>query len=402
VNEEKPMTRRLAVCVALAALGVAVTSGPAAAQDEQPQVARRESGLMRHPLGAIARQVKEFLGDRAVDGVSIGTFAGPPSMPSSAGPGLAMVLSEELEAVGVKVKRRAKVGVSGTYRPVEEGPPAANSGDYPLGGKTSAAKKLRGSVKVRLEDEEGKTLKEFEAMAYDPGDVAALFGLSYTRPANATRDRFQSDDEALADLAKKLKTPKVAIEGAQVRSSPDSPYAVEVLVKGPDGQFAPRAPQEDDGLAFVPLKRGEVFVIRLVNQSRLEMAVELSIDGLSTFAFSEVRQAKRWIVPPRQQILVRGWHVSTKELNEFLIGEYAKSALAELGGTPDKVGTITAKWVACWPKNAEPPEDEPKDMSITSMPPDLAGRGDKVKVNTQLVQREFGVPRSIVTVRYAK
>jgi hypothetical protein len=211
-------------------------------------------------------------------------------------------------------------------------------------------------------------------------------------------------------LAASIRAPKVALKGSLVRSAPDSPYAVEVLVKVPGGQYRPRTPKEADGLAFVPIELGETYAVRLVNQADHEAAVELSIDGLSTFAFSEVRQARRWIVPARGQILVRGWHISPKEINEFLITEYAKTAVAELGGSPEKIGTVTAVFRACWDRSAPPPAGEPTEKPMPSGPPvpqssvgPGTGRGEKVVQDSQLVtDRVDGVVRSVVSVRYAK
>ena len=44
-----------------------------------------------------------------------------------------------------------------------------------------------------------------------------------------------------------------------------------------------------EGLPFVEISRDEIYEIRLINNSPLEAAVQITIDGLSTFAFSEVR-----------------------------------------------------------------------------------------------------------------
>src|SRR5947209_6429604 len=162
------MTR---LAVAVAAL-TAFAAGPACGAEPEP----RASGLMRPQLAEVATNIKKFLAGRGVDAVAVGAFTGPSNLATSAGPGLARVLTEELERVGVQVKRQARVGLSGTYRPVEE-----KRDDGPIGTGTD----LRVVVKTRVEDETGKVLVEFEKAAYSDGEVATLLGLTYNRPRNA-------------------------------------------------------------------------------------------------------------------------------------------------------------------------------------------------------------------------
>ena len=53
----------------------------------------------------------------------------------------------------------------------------------------------------------------------------------------------------------------------------------------------PRAAVLDkEGLAFVNIKRGEVYSARVTNRADHDVAATLAIDGLTMFAFSENRQ----------------------------------------------------------------------------------------------------------------
>src|SRR4029077_21190276 len=87
-----------------------------------------------------------------------------------------------------------------------------------------------------------------------------------------------------------IDNPRFPISGARA-SEPDSPYGIEVLVKT-RGEYQPRPAQLVDGLAFVPIKRDEVYAIKLINDTPHDAAVTLSIDGLNVFAFSEVKDPK--------------------------------------------------------------------------------------------------------------
>jgi hypothetical protein len=398
---------KLAATIALLASCLAL---PARAAEPEP----RASGLMRSQLGEVATNIKKFLAGRNEDTVAIGAFTGPANLATSAGPGLARVLAEELERAGIRIKRQAKIGLSGTYRPVEE---KANQE-----GSNEPFTDLRVVVKTRVEDETGKVLVEFEKTAYDVAEVGTLLGLTYNRPRNALDSQKQENYRvSAAALIDGLKRPSVAVAGSVVRSAAGSPYGVELLIKGRDGQYRPRAARAEDGLAFVPISRGEVYAVRLTNRTPFEAACELNIDGLSTFAFSELRQARRWIIPPNQIVTVVGWHISQREANEFLITEYAKTAVAELGASPASIGTITAQFTACWEKGRDPPEGDPQPLRIarpgagmvetsSDLPapqggvnrPDGTARGEKVEVKTEVVTRDFGVTRSIVSIRYSK
>src|SRR4029434_6093340 len=90
--------------------------------------------------------------------------------------------------------------------------------------------------------------------------------------------------ERNAEIEKSLDKPKVNVQGARVSAAADSPYAVEVWAAPRRGaKYQPRTATVKDGLAFVPLSRGEVFGVRLINKSPLDAAVTLTIDGLNLY-----------------------------------------------------------------------------------------------------------------------
>src|SRR5262249_22455970 len=146
-----------------------------------------------------------------------------------------------------------------------------------------------------------------------------------------------------------------------------SPFAIEVLVKAPDGKLQPGVPKEEEGLAFVPIKRGEVYGVRLINNADHAAAVTLTIDGLNLFTFSDVKNPKTGlpkytvvVVEAKKTATIRGWHRTNEVSEESLVTEYAKSAAAQIQST-GKIGVITAVFAAAWPKDAGPPADEPKN-----------------------------------------
>ena len=54
---------------------------------------------------------------------------------------------------------------------------------------------------------------------------------------------------------------------------------------------------DKDGLAFFKINRGEVYAVKVANRADHDVAVNLAIDGLGMFAFSENRNYEVVIVP---------------------------------------------------------------------------------------------------------
>ena len=70
------------------------------------------SAELRKGLGEIAKSIKQLLDGRSEDSIGVGPFTGPANFPTSAGPGIQQVLSEELQKVGITVKKRARLGIN--------------------------------------------------------------------------------------------------------------------------------------------------------------------------------------------------------------------------------------------------------------------------------------------------
>lgn len=81
--------------------------------------------------------------------------------------------------------------------------------------------------------------------------------------------------------------------------------------------------------------------------------------------------------------------------------DYAKSAAAELKQSGANLGTITAVFSAAWPKDGEPPSDEPKTSGASSRSAEAAtGRGKRFDQKYIEVERNVGVVRAAISVRY--
>ena len=105
----------------------------------------------------------------------------------------------------------------------------------------------------------------------------------------------------------------------------------------------PRKPSLQSGRAFVDLRPGEEYVVRLRNTSPHEAAVTLTIDGLSMFAFSEEGNfGSQVLIPAGRFVEIPGWYVTNEKTDLFEIGSYGESAAAAKLLPSTSVGVITA------------------------------------------------------------
>lgn len=349
---------------------------------------------MRKELAELAKGIKGFLDSRNAETIAMGQFTGPANFPTSAGPGLVQVLTEEMQKLKVTVKTRAEFGLKGEYRLTEI--PAENMDDARLGKKVLALK-----VQASIEDSFGNKQVDvdFQRTIRGADGVAGMIGLTASLDPRATeleRDR---------ELRKQLTDPKPSIKSSVVRSKPGSPCGMELIVND-----QPRDAIEKEGLAYVEITRGETYGVRLYNDSDQEMAVALKIDGLSMYAFSEMRYTEgprrgepRYttvILSPHKAVTIQGWHVTNEKSDKFLVMEYAKSAAGGLNHTAN-LGTITATFQACWPEGEPAPKDEPGRARGPGSG-DATGFGPRVDQKFQEVKRNLGVIRDVVSVRYTK
>jgi hypothetical protein len=203
------------------------------------------------------------------------------------------------------------------------------------------------------------------------------------------------------DLRVRLERPRVNILGTRVQADRRSRYAIAIEIKA-SGRHLPRPSREEDGRAFVAIQRGEAFGVRLINDADHDAAVELTLDGLSMFAFSDNKNYHHIIVPRHSNVLIKGWHRNNRVSDKFLITDYAKSAVAELLANPDQIGTITTTFAAAWNPEEGPPADETAQVRDLFNPGPAVGRGSPVLTPFKEVKREFGRIREVVSVRYRK
>lgn len=367
VHKRLNILRVASAAVAVACM-LAITS-PAKALDSALDVEAKK----------IAEQVRNFLKDDGRDAVSIGQFTGPPQLDSTAGPGIAKAVTDALKEMGVTVKRRAELGVEGKFRDV----------------KDAESKRLAAEISVQIVDRRGKVHDQFARGVFGDETLAALFGATAEIPPDST------GPERSDILEQALDNPSVHLDGTKISASEKSKFAIEILFKQGD-EYVARPAVDEDGLAFVPLERNELYAVRLINNSDSDAGVKLTIDGISVFAFSENKDYERYVIPKGQAGLIKGWHINNLESEAFQVTEYSKSAAAELSKSGAEIGTITAVFCAAFPSDLPPPDEPAGPPPGAKSAGDATGRGPKVDAKFEEVTVEFGVARSTVSVRYAR
>jgi hypothetical protein len=193
----------------------------------------------------------------------------------------------------------------------------------------------------------------------------------------------------------------------RIYPSPKSPYSIEVLLDMSPSEsdvkkkrFVPQKVTLEGGVPKVSLQRGEVYAVKVYNDTDYEAVAQVYIDGLSRYALSD-KEADRNLVDliaPKGQRLILGYYRNASSCDAFLVGEYSKSEAARLLPKSDKVGTITVTFAAAWKKGDRIPPHEYDDLAITSDSGTLRGPPRRDPMVT--VQREIGKVRSVIKVRY--
>lgn len=347
------------------------------------------AATLHNAVGDVVGKLCKYLKSKGESQISIGQFVGPPQIASSSGPGIVKVFHQHFGDNGITVASRANTGLKG---------------EYFLSKTPSEGVAVK--IKCSLVDPFGDVLTDFTFDAdggLPPGtaeqivdqheEVAQLLGTtSELYPEDRLIDRNR-------DLKDRILHPKLYIDGTKCGASESSPYRIEVLIHG-----QPVPVRMDNGLGFVNIDRGDVYSVRIYNDSDYDAAVRLSIDGLNIFTFSDLAEPDGtprysfYIVPKHKVVELKGWHKNNSVVNSFKVTSYADSAAATINHTHD-LGTITAVFSAAWPKNGPRPHDE--DFTAKG-DGNATGFGPPVTQVVQEVHREVGSMRASISLRYSK
>ena len=339
-------------------------------------------------LSALAKQIDPVLQKQKARVVHVGAFQGPGT--TSTGPEIQTKLSDALKKMDYTIDSfDYDVEVRGRYQQF----------DGPRG-------LLGAEIVVQLFNSQGRPILELTGAADEPAEikrplfgseaVPRMLGIAFSLPPGL------GEPDRSKELKKQQDTPPTDIRGHRIYAAPDSPYAIEILIKnGSTYQFRDLETKGRKEFPFVPIDKQEVYAVRLINESAHDAAVNLTIDGISVFQFSESHPKPGfWIVPAGSQskpgtTLVRGWDKNEHKTIEFKVTDFPETAAARLKIQPNtKIGQITAQFSAAWKEDEAKPADEPTTRGT--------GFGDEIEDNKKTVRRHVGNVRATIIVRYER
>ena len=240
-------------------------------------------------------------------------------------------------------------------------------------------------------------------------DIAKAFGVHGTirsdRDAEQKGDNVPTKEERKADMGQRVLNPQGFVSGTRIRSDAQSPYEVEILAQpvSAKGQPAARKPRLQDGLPFVDLAQNDLYEVRIHNNSKLEVAVTLSVDGLDAFYFADAQHRKddgtpsftNFIIKPNDNLTIPGWFQKLKPPDNylsFLVAEHGKGAISKAGiSSRVQVGVIHLQFSNC--RSLEGSKSGGRTGKET-------GFGPPKSVEQKSVRYETDPPHCFISIRY--
>jgi len=322
-------------------------------------------------LSALGKDIHKLIDKRGGGKVAVGGFTAASNILGSSGPDVQLQLVAALQKTGLIVNAEDyKYEISGNY----------------LGTTDKETGVFGVKIVARVIDSDGTTLAEFPRFVFGEEVVPRMLGVSV---------RTNPNDNALKRSVKikdAMKKPQVHLVNTRIATSADSPYAIEILVKHGNKYIARSAKAGSRGRPFVGIKQDELYAVRLINDSNHAAAVNLSIDGINSFRFSNTTSTY-WIVPAHKSVTIKGWHRSKTKSVEFKVTGYTDTAAALLKLKPSAtIGQISASFSAAWVDKNDRPHDEAAGRGT--------GFGDEIQFKTKQVKRIIGHVRDSIIVRY--
>lgn len=345
-------------------------------------------------IDEIASRALDYLGSRDERAIGVGRFDGPAG--SSAGVLIRNALNERLSKT-VEVDEFARMQVRGDFSMTDDD------------GTDAKVVAIRAEI---IDANSGETLVGFRRRSKvdDFEGIATLLGVtadvSTTVAASTPPD---SDDAQTVSvqtqrnqtLEASIEQPSFDQQNGTVAATAESPYRLEILIR--DGsQLVPAPITNRNGRAVIDLQTGQEYVVRLHNQSDIDVGVKLTIDGVNSLEFSENKDLSTlgmWLVPAGQKGQVDGWFQNTSQSFAFLVTDLPDSVAARLQRDTETIGTVTALFFPAWKEGEKPPEEELTKTSRSIG----TGKGDLLETPYRTDRRHFGKTLlASVSIRYFK
>jgi hypothetical protein len=398
MSQMKFMTTRVArgwIIAALLILASILSGTTATAQDAVPDL------TLKKAVADIARAVADVVKAQNTRDLVVGLFNDNADPNHAFGAGLRNLLINQLRAEGITPVANADIRFFGNY---EVGPAEIEGALKSFPVAKVAFTLQRRNKKVLLDSEKDLPLDR-QPRVTNPDDLARMSGQTGFAPPRATAaERFKTFFES-----EKGDPNLFEIKGTQIRprnGSEVAPYAVEMLAARFSGDQKPdpkayhlRKANPRDGRPFVKVETGEVLALRIINDDAHDVAVTITIDGLSLFAFRANKNDKSQhvIIPAHSAGDILGWFRDENVSNVFQVADLPEHPDSKLLKTPALIGAFTLTFAAAWEKDSQKPADEPASNQATEIVP-----GADIQAKYETVKRFIGAVRAAITVRYDK
>ena len=234
-----------------------------------------------------------------------------------------------------------------------------------------------------------------------------------------------------------LPVKQATIEQGWIRPSPNSAYAMRVLVKNSTGEFDVREPVIQDGVVLLRLEKGEIYAIDLWNSTQWDAAAKLYIDGLSRFSIATDKSLRGATdIVSRNSInngirTLKGWVNNKQDVFAFKVfgaddapGEILRNIVK--AESDDEIGTIAVTFQTAYSETDPNPPMEQETYTVSRtvnktqtrnvngktqtfttqsqvLSPQIrvgSGKGPVVGDSVQMVEREFGLLREVIRIHY--
>jgi hypothetical protein len=316
----------------------------ATAQDAVPDL------TLTKAIADIARAVADVVKGQSTRDLVVGLFNDNADPNHAFGAGLRNLLINQLRVEGIKPVADADIRFFGSY---EVGPAEIEGALKSFPVAKVAFKVQRRNGKGLLDSEKDLPLDR-QPRVTNPDDLARMSGQTgFTPPRATAAERFKTFFESEKGDANVFE-----INGTQIRPKNGkevAPYAVEILAarfsgdQKPDPKaYRPRKPEPRDGRPFLKVEPGEVLALRIINDADHDVAVTITIDGLSLFAFRANKNDKSQhiIIPSHSAGDILGWFRDENVSNVFQVADLPEHPDAKLLKTPALIGAFTLTFAA--------------------------------------------------------
>lgn len=344
-----------------------------------------------HVKEKVCQEVKKYYDESKLGKtIAVADFTYGPNMDSSDSNGIKSIISQEFKSLGYTVDSKSDYYIKGEfYKKNKEG----SKDSYVVGVKLQFCD-------ANKDDPLKKYDFEVDNYSKDAGNK--------TKVTNDKNDYIEVKPNLKVSNQKAEKysiKPEYYLKDGLIRANENSPYAVRILVKY-GTEYEVKKITEKDGRPYVDLKKGDIYKIELVNDSKYEAAAKVLVDGLNTFYFSELKDPstnyhKRnyHIIDKYSKSDVLGWEKNDDHVYEFLTESYGLNNELKKLKPVLSTGVITVSFSLSYDKNNKP-SFYGGTLSGSSASLETV-KGKEIENKTVTVLREIGPVLDTISIRYS-